>query len=79
MLRTDSSSSSAVTGLAVMQQHSEKDQRIHTVLSKSTAEIVPHVIIPELGVETSCCRLAATKIHLSHLKPFSGGHLFCNQ
>lgn len=36
-----------------MQQHSEKDQRIHTVLSKSTAEIVPRVIIPELRVETS--------------------------
>lgn len=33
--------SPAVTGLVVMQQHSKKDQRIHTVLSTSTAEIVP--------------------------------------
>lgn len=40
-----------------MQQYSEKNERIHTVLSKSADEIVPQVIIPDLQVETSGWRL----------------------
>lgn len=64
--------SSAVTGLAVMQQYSEKDQRIHTVLSNSAAEIVPHVIIPELRVETSGWRLLLQQKFISPTQSSSG-------
>lgn len=52
-----------------MQQHSEKDQRIHTVLSKSTAEIVPHVYSRASRGNQLLTTFAATKIHASHSKP----------